>query len=68
MRFFLALTLMLAFNACNNSNINIIKPIPEAAKTDSIPSKTEYYCPMHPSIISDKPAQCSECGMDLEKK
>jgi hypothetical protein len=27
-----------------------------------------YSCPMHPEIISTGPAQCSKCGMDLEKK
>ncbi|MGR3221356.1 MAG: efflux RND transporter periplasmic adaptor subunit [Candidatus Anammoxibacter sp.] len=26
----------------------------------------KYMCPMHPDIISDKPGDCSECGMDLE--
>ncbi len=26
-----------------------------------------YSCPMHPEIISDKPGQCPECGMLLEK-
>ena len=31
-------------------------------------SKTEYTCPMHPEIISDKSGQCPNCGMDLEIK
>ncbi len=26
-----------------------------------------YACPMHPEITSDKPADCSKCGMHLEK-
>ncbi len=26
-----------------------------------------YTCPMHPDVKSDKPAQCPDCGMDLEK-
>jgi Cu+-exporting ATPase len=29
--------------------------------------KVIYECPMHPEEVSDKPAQCSKCGMDLEK-
>jgi ABC-type uncharacterized transport system auxiliary subunit len=27
-----------------------------------------YACPMHPEVTSDKPGQCSKCGMDLVKK
>ena len=41
------------------------------AKKETTPSTqtaaaASYVCPMHPEIKSDKPAQCSECGMDLE--
>ena len=35
--------------------------------TDSTDAKT-YTCPMHPEVISDKPGQCPDCGMDLELK
>ena len=28
----------------------------------------EYSCPMHPQITSDKPGNCSICGMALVKK
>ncbi|MBI5206530.1 MAG: efflux RND transporter periplasmic adaptor subunit [Candidatus Firestonebacteria bacterium] len=27
-----------------------------------------YYCPMHPGFVSDKPGECSICGMKLVKK
>jgi len=27
--------------------------------------KTEYTCPMHPEVRSDKPDRCPKCGMDL---
>jgi len=30
--------------------------------------KELYVCPMHPEVTSDKPGQCSKCGMDLVKK
>lgn len=26
---------------------------------------TRYTCPMHPEVISDKPGECPQCGMDL---
>ncbi len=26
----------------------------------------KHICPMHPSVVSDEPGQCSICGMDLE--
>lgn len=29
---------------------------------------TEYYCPMHPHIISDHPANCPLCGMPLSMR
>lgn len=51
----------------------------DAAKTDSVNTtaiapkdssahKAVYVCPMHPEEVSDKPAKCSKCGMDLELK
>ncbi|MGH8005328.1 MAG: heavy metal-binding domain-containing protein [Limisphaerales bacterium] len=27
-----------------------------------------YYCPMDTEVVSDKPAKCSKCGMDLIEK
>lgn len=32
------------------------------------PAKSEYVCPMHPDVKSDKPGKCSKCGMNLVKK
>ena len=32
-------------------------------KTDKI----IYSCPMHADVISDEPAKCNKCGMDLVK-
>lgn len=28
---------------------------------------TQYTCPMHPEVISDKPGKCPKCKMNLEK-
>jgi transcription initiation factor IIE alpha subunit len=43
----------------------------QKAKADSAMNKTNtvittnYTCPMHPDVTSDKPGKCSKCGMDL---
>ena len=31
------------------------------------PASETYTCPMHPTVVSDKPGKCPVCGMDLEK-
>ncbi len=46
--------------SCNNEAKKEATTSTQTAATGS------YVCPMHPEIKSDKPAQCSECGMDLE--
>ena len=28
----------------------------------------EFYCPMHPGVIEEKPSKCPICGMTLVKK
>lgn len=40
----------------------------ERAEPARGPSKTEWTCPMHPEVISDKPGNCPKCGMALEPK
>src|SRR5512146_460327 len=30
------------------------------------PRPSQYTCPMHPDVISDKPGSCPKCGMRLE--
>ena len=51
-----------------NSNLEQKKEI-QTVKQDSVQQAgAAYACPMHPEVTSDKPGQCSKCGMDLEKK
>ncbi len=35
-------------------------------QAEEMPAGTKYTCPMHPEIVSDKPADCPICGMALE--
>ena len=35
------------------------------ATAENSDKATQYICPMHPHITSDKPGSCSICGMDL---
>ena len=72
-KFITCLVVMAAlfFTACNNSEPKT--EAKEEAKKDSTliapeaGDKVMYQCPMHPEEVSDKPGQCSKCGMDLEK-
>jgi Cu+-exporting ATPase len=31
-------------------------------------TKTEYFCPMDPEVVSDRPGACPKCGMALEPR
>ena len=50
-----ALLTILVLGACNKGNEHA-----EHADT--------YTCPMHPTVVSDKPSTCPVCGMDLVRK
>jgi multidrug efflux pump subunit AcrA (membrane-fusion protein) len=41
------------------------QPAVWVAEPMSETGKTEYTCPMHPEVRSDKPGRCPKCGMDL---
>ncbi len=36
--------------------------------TDHAEHADTYTCPMHPTVVSDKPGSCPVCGMDLVRK
>ncbi|MDO9257461.1 MAG: heavy metal-binding domain-containing protein [Bacteroidales bacterium] len=59
---FLAFQGSFAIISCNNST-----PVNSSVEAKSA-EKTEYTCPMHPEVLSDKPGDCPKCGMPLEKK
>ncbi len=40
----------------------------ESASTATPPEKEYYTCPMHPSVVSDRPGACPICGMTLVKR
>lgn len=51
---FLVLALMLILIACTNN--------------DTSHEHDTYTCPMHPTVVSDRPGTCPVCGMDLVRK
>jgi membrane fusion protein, copper/silver efflux system len=36
--------------------------------TAAAAEQTEYYCPMHPSVVRDSPGSCPICGMPLSQR
>jgi membrane fusion protein, copper/silver efflux system len=52
----------LLFGACRDRE----KPVAPAAAAQKVPDV--YYCPMHPTVTSDKPGSCPICGMALVKR
>ena len=38
------------------------------AHIEPVQALKTYICPMHPTVVSDKPGSCPICGMDLVKK
>jgi len=42
------------------------KYLGERKPEPAMPAGTQYTCPMHPEVVSDKPGACPKCGMALE--
>ncbi|MGH7879425.1 MAG: HAD-IC family P-type ATPase, partial [Candidatus Binataceae bacterium] len=40
----------------------------EAASTPVSGVAAEYFCPMHPEVVSDRPGACPKCGMALQPR
>jgi membrane fusion protein, copper/silver efflux system len=59
--------IIVAFISCKgNENKQQTGTASDTTKTNA--AATEYTCPMHPEVTSDKPGQCPQCGMDLQAK
>jgi hypothetical protein len=66
MKRFIYLVIVIAFIACKGNENKQPQSSNDSIKKDSV--RTEYTCPMHPEIVTDKPGKCPRCGMDLEPK
>src|SRR5512135_569628 len=44
-----------------------VAPAPAAPKPEPA-AATEYFCPMHPEVVRDRPGVCPKCGMALEPR
>ncbi|HAL57038.1 MAG TPA: efflux RND transporter periplasmic adaptor subunit [Bacteroidetes bacterium] len=59
----LLLALVLFVAACGKNG-----PSSDARQTSAEVENEYYTCPMHPSVVSDRPGACPVCGMALVKK
>jgi len=62
-----SMALILMMSACSSTKTDSSS---QSFKFDTTTVKSGdafYQCPMHPAVISDKPGNCPECGMPLDK-
>ncbi len=52
----------ISFSSCGSG------PAKEKQTPATEVAEVQYTCPMHPEVVSDKPGECPECGMDLVAK
>lgn len=65
MKYIIIVTCALLLASCTKNDDQQKKQADSTATAESTPV---YTCPMHPSVISDKPGACPVCGMALVKK
>ena len=45
--------------------VSVVQPWRQRTEQPSNPAAARYHCPMHPTVVADKPGSCPICGMDL---
>ncbi|MDP1675915.1 MAG: efflux RND transporter periplasmic adaptor subunit [Bacteroidota bacterium] len=65
MKYMITITFALLLASCTKNDGQQKQQTDSTAMAKSAPV---YTCPMHPSVISDKPGACPVCGMALVKK
>ena len=56
---------LVAFVAIVATAVMVARPWRNESEPTSAPAAARYHCPMHPTVVSDKPGSCPICGMDL---
>ena len=56
------------FRACNFQVLFMLIILAACNRTETTHQDDTYTCPMHPTVVSDKPGSCPVCGMDLVRK
>lgn len=57
-----------AYRAFTFLILGFLLSITACSREDSAHEHDTYTCPMHPTVISDRPGTCPVCGMDLVRK
>ncbi len=65
MKYIITLSITLLLASCSKNEEQHKNHTDSSATSEA---KDVYTCPMHPSVISDKPGACPVCGMALVKK
>ncbi len=53
-------------HGCCHSGSEAQSPTATSSEADKGSGATQYTCPMHPEVVSDRPGPCPKCGMALE--
>src|SRR5215208_7057796 len=57
-----------AFETCTLCLVLMMFLLTACTKNDTAHEHDTYTCPMHPTVISDRPGTCPVCGMELVLK